>query len=42
MRVIKDLVPDLSNVYKQLKSIHPWLKADKKLKQIADTMKKNG
>jgi len=25
MRVVKDLVPDLSNAYKQLESIKPWL-----------------
>ena len=25
MRVVKDLVPDLTEVYKQLKSIKPWL-----------------
>ena len=25
MRVVKDLVPDLSNAYKQLESINPWL-----------------
>ena len=25
MRVVKDLVPDLSNAYKQLESISPWL-----------------
>lgn len=24
--VVKDLVPDLSNAYKQYKSIEPWLK----------------
>ncbi|KDB56511.1 succinate dehydrogenase [Anaplasma phagocytophilum str. MRK] len=28
MDVIKDLVPDLSNFYKQYKSISPWLKSD--------------
>ena len=25
MRVVKDLVPDLSNAYKQLESIKPWI-----------------
>ena len=28
MPVVKDLVPDLSNAYRQLTSIEPWLKAD--------------
>ena len=31
MRIVKDLVPDLSNAYKQLESIKPWLEADYKL-----------
>jgi len=26
MEVVKDLVPDLNNFYKQYKSIEPWLK----------------
>ena len=30
MKVVKDLVPDLTQAYKQLKSISPWLKTDKK------------
>ena len=30
MPVVKDLVPDLSNAYKQLESINPWLERDKK------------
>ena len=25
MKVVKDLVPDLSKAYKQLQSINPWL-----------------
>ena len=29
MRVVKDLVPDLSKAYKQLSSIKPWLQSDK-------------
>ena len=29
MRVIKDLVPDLTEAYKQLESIKPWLQNDK-------------
>ena len=29
MPVVKDLVPDLSNAYRQLTSIEPWLKSDK-------------
>ena len=28
MPVVKDLVPDLSNAYRQLTSIEPWLKTD--------------
>ena len=28
MRVVKDLVPDLSEAYKQLESIKPWLQRD--------------
>ena len=28
MPVVKDLVPDLSNAYRQLASIEPWLKSD--------------
>ena len=30
MRVVKDLVPDLSNAYKQLESIKPWIERSKK------------
>lgn len=30
MRVVKDLVPDLSKAYKQLESIEPWLDGDEK------------
>ena len=30
MRVVKDLVPDLSNAYKQLESIEPWLSRGEK------------
>ena len=29
LSVIKDLVPDLSNLYKQYASIQPWLKTSK-------------
>ena len=28
MAVVKDLVPDLSQAYAQLRSVEPWLKAD--------------
>ena len=28
MPVVKDLVPDLNNVYKQYQAIEPWLKSD--------------
>ena len=31
MPVVKDLVPDLSNAYRQLTSIEPWLKNDSKV-----------
>ena len=31
MKIVKDLVPDLSNAYKQLESIKPWLETDNKL-----------
>ena len=34
MKVIKDLVPDLSNAYKQLESIKPWLDTNEKKNQI--------
>jgi len=30
MEVVKDLVPDMSNFYKQYKSIRPWLVSDQK------------
>ena len=30
MRVIKDLIPDLSEFYKQYKSIKPWLRPKQK------------
>ena len=30
MRVVKDLVPDLSNAYKQLESIKPWIERSNK------------
>ncbi|MBI29211.1 MAG: Succinate dehydrogenase iron-sulfur subunit [Alphaproteobacteria bacterium MarineAlpha5_Bin11] len=33
MKIIKDLVPDLSEAYDQLKSIKPWLQAEKKLEE---------
>jgi len=29
MRIIKDLVPDLKEAYKQLESVNPWLQKDK-------------
>jgi len=34
MRVVKDLVPDLSNAYKQLESIKPWLETNSENKEI--------
>ena len=33
MRVLKDLVPDLSEFYEQYKSIEPWLKNSTKAKK---------
>ena len=30
MRIVKDLVPDLNNAYKQLESIKPWLQSNNK------------
>ena len=33
MRVLKDLVPDLSEFYEQYKSIEPWLKNSTKPKR---------
>ena len=36
MRVVKDLVPDLSEAYKQLESIKPWIQKDKK-KEISNS-----
>ena len=33
MRVVKDLVPDLTDAYKQLESIKPWLQNDKEKKE---------
>ena len=32
MRVVKDLVPDLTDAYKQLESIKPWLQNDEEKK----------
>lgn len=29
MYIIKDLVPDMNNFYKQYQSIQPWLQSDK-------------
>ncbi|MDC0037466.1 succinate dehydrogenase iron-sulfur subunit [Alphaproteobacteria bacterium] len=33
MRVVKDLVPDLTDAYKQLESIKPWLQNDEEKKE---------
>ena len=35
MSVIKDLVPDLTNAYKQLASVKPWLQQKKMLMKMA-------
>ena len=44
MKVLKDLVPDLSEFYEQYKSIKPWLnpnsKGKKEIKQSQDDRKK--
>jgi succinate dehydrogenase / fumarate reductase iron-sulfur subunit len=48
MPVVKDLVPDLSHVYKQYESIQPWLKTDtpaperERLQSAEDADKLNG
>ena len=39
MRIVKDLVPDLSNAYKQLESIRPWLETDNKLSKNTKSSK---
>tara|TARA_Y100000590_G_C15709285_1_gene1009748 strand:+ start:595 stop:1422 length:828 start_codon:yes stop_codon:yes gene_type:complete len=36
MKIIKDLVPDLSQAYKQLESIEPWLQEENKNKDKQD------
>ena len=36
MRVVKDLVPDLSNAYKQLEFIKPWLQTNSENKEIKE------
>ena len=36
MLVIKDLVPDLKNAYKQYNSISPWLKSNSKTKKKSE------
>jgi succinate dehydrogenase / fumarate reductase iron-sulfur subunit len=37
MRVVKDLVPDLTEAYKQLESIKPWLQRDENTPSISNT-----
>ena len=39
MRIVKDLVPDLTLAYKQLESIKPWLVAKDTQNQISDSSK---
>ena len=39
MRVVKDLVPDLSDAYKQLESINPWLQRDEDNPSITKELK---
>ena len=41
LRVVKDLVPDLSNAYKQLESIKPWLDRDDKKSSNLEEPKHN-
>ena len=38
LEVVKDLVPDLSNFYKQYKSIRPWLEAGDKQSTTGENM----
>ena len=38
MRVVKDLVPDLSKAYEQLASIKPWLERSKTEKKNANNL----
>ena len=38
MRVVKDLVPDLSKAYEQLASIKPWLERSKTEKENANNL----
>ena len=41
MHIIKDLVPDLNNAYKQLESIKPWIEKKENLsKEIGQNVKK--
>ena len=40
MRVVKDLVPDLSDAYKQLESIKPWLDRGEEKSDIVEEEKK--
>ena len=41
MRVVKDLVPDLTDAYKQLESIKPWLQNDEEKKDNNKNLSKN-
>ena len=41
MRVVKDLVPDLTDAYKQLESIKPWLQNDEEEKEKNKNPSKN-
>jgi len=41
MRVVKDLVPDLTDAYKQLESIKPWLQNDEEKKENNKNPSKN-
>ena len=40
MRVVKDLVPDLSKAYEQLASIKPWLQREKTNEEKTQETKK--
>ena len=41
MRVVKDLVPDLTDAYKQLESIKPWLQNDEEKKDNNKNLSQN-
>lgn len=42
MYVVKDLVPDMNNFYKQYKSIEPWLQRRSVYLNFTENNKKSG